>query len=308
MHLIINLNLAIDRIIEISRLQPGGVHRAITSATRAGGKGVNVARVLKALGEPSTVLGFLGGSSGEMIRNAMIAEEIEHEVVNIQEESRTCMILRDLETGDETVVNERGPTIGTASLGSLSQKYESYIQLAETVIISGSLPPGLPEDTYAHLLGIASRAGRRTFLDTSGPPLIQALEAEPFTVKINHAEASDALSMEINTMEAAVEAASRLCSAGARNAMVTLGRAGAAAQFEHKRFLIRPPALDSARAVGSGDAVFAGLASALRKGQTFEQALRFAIASGTATAKYGISDVTSDRVSEIAATVVLTEA
>jgi tagatose 6-phosphate kinase len=90
--------------------------------------------------------------------------------------------------------------------------------------------------------------------------------------------------------------------------MVTLGREGAAALFEDKHFLIRPPALDSARAVGSGDAVFAGLASALRKGQTSEEVLRFAIATGTATAKYGIGGVTRDRVSEIAAAVVLTRA
>src|SRR5438876_5117938 len=108
MYLIVNLNLAIDKTIEAPHLVPGGVHRSTSTSTRAGGKGVNVARALKALGEQSLLIGFTGGPTGELIRDGLSRASLNFLDVRVNGDSRTCFIIREADSHSETVINEPG--------------------------------------------------------------------------------------------------------------------------------------------------------------------------------------------------------
>jgi 1-phosphofructokinase family hexose kinase len=186
MLLIVNLNLAIDHIVEVEELRAGEVQRSLRERRQAGGKGVNVARVLKTLGEPSLLLGFAGGEAGEFIEANLRAEGIASLNTRAREESRTCLVVNDRSRREQTVINAPGASISDEEFRNFEANYERSLTLADFVIIDGSLPPNLHADTYARLIEKAHARGKRVLLDCAGAPLRPALAARPFLVKLNH--------------------------------------------------------------------------------------------------------------------------
>ncbi len=299
MHLIVNLNLTMDRTIELSHLVPGTVHRSKSSRLRGGGKGVNVARALKALGEESTVIGFLGGSTGEVIRQALDSESINFVPINIEGNSRTCYIIRELDPSAETVINEPGPLINLDEFAELEAVFSNHMKFADVVILTGSLPPGVPEDTYRRLIHIAAQGSGVSLLDTTGVALAHGLAAGPSVVKINVDEAAAATHLELTTSELALLACRRLQELGAKDAMVTRGPLGAVARFDGVSYSATGPNLIRPQSVGSGDAVLAGIATGIRRGIKPIDTFRLAVATGTAAAKSGIEYLTAESVRNI---------
>jgi 1-phosphofructokinase family hexose kinase len=177
MILIVNLNLAVDHIVEVDELRAGEVQRSRGARQRAGGKGVNVARVLKTLGEASLLLGFCGGRAGDLIAAGLRAEQIASRCTNVRAESRTCLIINDLGRRAQTVINAPGAPVGDAEWRDFEATYTRELPRAQLVVIDGSLPPNLPEDTYARLATAAREAGKRVVLDCAGAPLGHALGA-----------------------------------------------------------------------------------------------------------------------------------
>jgi tagatose 6-phosphate kinase len=131
MILVVNLNLAVDQILRVDGLQLGGVHRSKSSLRQAGGKGVNVARVLRTLEEQCVVTGFLGGELGEFIARGLSQEAIAFECTPIKNESRTCLVLVDSEQGRQTVINEPGPEISQAEMARFVDNYGRLLTRAE---------------------------------------------------------------------------------------------------------------------------------------------------------------------------------
>lgn len=287
MILVVNLNLAVDEIVHLDGFAVGDVHRTSHVERLAGGKGVNVARVLKALNERAVLTGFLGGRAGDFIAQELHREEISSSCVPIRNESRTCIILDDRATRTQTVINEAGPEVSEAELRAFLNQYERLLSSSDMVVITGSLPPKLSTEVYARLIYTANEMRKPALLDTSAEPLRKGLGARPFMVKINAAEAGQLLGLQINDFDDAAEAARSLIESGARHAMITLGAAGAVLNFEGVEHRMKPPHIEPRNSVGSGDAAMAGIATALMRGLDVEELARLAIGAGAANALRG---------------------
>ncbi|MDQ1610763.1 MAG: tagatose 6-phosphate kinase [Pyrinomonadaceae bacterium] len=301
MILIVNLNLAVDHIVEVDDLRAGEVQRSRGARSAAGGKGVNVARVLKTLGERSLLLGFAGGHAGDLIESGLRAEQLASRCTRVRDESRTCLIINDRSRREQTVINAPGAAVAEAEWRDFEATYARELPGAKLVVISGSLPPNLHADTYARLTTAARDAGRRVLLDCAAAPLRHALAARPFLVKINAAEAAEfeATEFEITDFSGAARAARRLCETGAENAMVTSGAQGALLDFAGVRYKFVAPRVRAVNSVGSGDAALAAFAAALRQGLTPQAAGALAVAAGAANALHGAGVCSADEIAEL---------
>lgn len=299
MILIVNLNLAVDHIIELDDLRAGQVQRSRRERRQAGGKGVNVARVLKTLGEESLLSGFLGGRAGDFITAGLQAEKIAARSTRVADESRTCLILNDRARREQTVVNAPGPAISDEEFHRFEVGYLYSLSDVALVVITGSLPPNLPENTYARLTTTAREQGKRVLLDCAGAPLKAALAARPFLVKINHTEAAELLAAPVTNFSDAAAATHKLRAAGVESAMITLGAEGALLDFEGARYRFVAPRVRSVNSVGSGDAALAGLATGLQRGWTAQESGSVAVAAGAANALHGVGGCSAEEIEEL---------
>jgi 1-phosphofructokinase family hexose kinase len=309
--LIAGPNLTIDRTLTIEELRPGDVMRFESAAITPGGKGVNVARVAKALGAPALLVGFTPGHTGQAAARLIAEEGIELRPVDVPGELRAAIIV--LERGGRvTVLNEPGPELHEGDW----ERYEAAVAegLAghRVLVCSGSLPPGAPREAYARLTAIASRAEATAVVDAAGEVLGAALEAHPDLVTPNLAEAEGLLHGRADeTVEAgdpaevrarAGAAASELVQRGARAAVVTAGAAGAAVA---DAFTVRwHPAqkVSVHNPIGAGDSFAGGLAAALERGDALDAAVDFGLATATASVESPTAGVIDpERARELAA-------
>lgn len=268
MILTVTLNPSIDTRYEVDHLVIDDVNR-VTPAKTAGGKGLNVSRVLVQLGDDVVATGLLGGHSGAYLGDLMDADGICHRFTPIAGESRTCIAL--LHDGNQTEFLESGPTVSADELAAFTDNYRGLVAEADCVTISGSLPRGVDADYYAELVRIAAEAGKPVLLDTSGAALDAALAApvKPTLVKPNLTEINALLGTSFTTGEAdalgdAVAADPRF--AGISWVVVTMGGAGAVAFHEGRRYRVTTPPIAAVNATGSGDSTIAGFAHAIAAG------------------------------------------
>jgi tagatose 6-phosphate kinase len=222
---------------------------------------------------------------GRFIARGLREEGITHACTRIEGESRTCLILDDVQHNTQTVLNEPGPEVSATEFARFADRYRRLLRRVDAVVISGSLPPGLAADAYAEMASDARSAGRRVLLDTSGEPLREALAARPYLVKLNQTEAADLLGC---APADAPDGLDSLRALGAGNAMITLGSGGAVLLFEGETCRFVPPPIAARNAVGSGDAVMAGLAAGLRRELAPVELGRLAVAAGAANALHGM--------------------
>lgn len=299
MILIVSPNLAVDQTVHVDHLVAGQVHRSKSTRREAGGKGVNVARVLTTLEVPCLLTGFVGGSQGQFITQGLKEEKISFRPCPIQHESRTCYLLVDDERFQQTVVNEPGPVISAEESASLVSIFRGELSRVKWVMFSGSLPPGTPAGLYAELISLAQAAGKRTLLDCSGVALRPAAQAGPFMLKINHAEATSLMDEPVSNVEQAVQAAEVLQSKFAALVMITLGASGAVLASDDDRYLFVPPTIQARNTVGSGDATLAGLVAGLIQGLPIEELGKLATAAGAANALHGGGHCTKGEIEEL---------
>lgn len=189
------LNPALDITYEIDALHRSSTHRVRRVHMRAGGKGVNVAWVLQALGVSAAVAGFAGGATGRRLDEELGQAGLETRWVWVEGETRRCLAVFEQGVAQATEFNEPGPTIATAAWEEFVSSFAEWVRRDEfaAVVFSGSLPPGLPADAYARLIRLARSAGVYTVLDTSGEALRQGLAAGPHLVKPNLRELEELL-------------------------------------------------------------------------------------------------------------------
>ncbi|MEV5750373.1 1-phosphofructokinase family hexose kinase [Actinoallomurus sp. NPDC052308] len=235
-------NLALDVTYEVPELRPGGTHRVETVHTRAGGKGVNVARVLRSLGHDVLVLGLAGGATGDAVRADLDAAGLAHDLVPIAGETRRTVTV--VAGGDATLLNEPGPVVTPEEWAAL----EARIPDADVVVISGSLPPGVPQDAVARL----ARRDVPVIVDTSGEALRHAAPYA-WAVKPNAAELT-----ELTGTDDPVAGARAL---RARAVVVSLGADGLMAVTGDEVHRVPPPRVVSGNPTGAGDSVVAALAA-----------------------------------------------
>jgi len=285
----VTLNVALDRTVAVPRMALGNRHRAVDSRTAAGGKGVNVARALKSLGEPVIATGLAAGPTGARIRELLDAEAVLHDFVDVAGDSRTNLSIVDPTSGEQTEVNERGPQVTPADLERFSARLAYLARGADFCVIAGSLPPGAETGAYAELISTLRAGGVPTLLDTDGEPMRAGLRAQPAVVAPNVAEAEEAVGHEFTDEEELSDGLSRLIDMGAEEAIVTTGSGCIAITGEpHARdgyeATIEP--LATVASVGSGDAFLAGYVSARRAGRPASTCLAYGVASGAESTQH----------------------
>ena len=213
-------NAAIDKTLTVPNFQTGFRHRASDSLTLPGGKGVNVARALKNLGQPVVVTGLVGGRAGQQIVEGLTRENILNDVVHIAGESRTSTVVVDPTTMSQTEVIEYGPVVTPAELEALLDKIEYLAKGASVVVLAGSLPRKVPEDFYATAMQRLRRYRCYLVLDSYGEPLHRGVRARPHLVTPNVREAEDLVGHEFHDEQDIVDATAAICELGARNVIV----------------------------------------------------------------------------------------
>lgn len=287
MILTVTLNAALDITYRIDALRPHTTHRVATVAERPGGKGVNVARVLHALGEPVLATGLAGGATGAQIRSLLAAGGVPEAFTSIAGESRRTVVVASGD-GEPTGFWEPGPRVSADEWETFLARYRELLGDADVVALSGSLPPGVPDDAYAILVGLARAAGAATILDADGGPAYLGVRARPDVVKPNARELSalhgDILRRPVLlvSLPEAKEAAAAIRHLGARTVVASLGAAGLVASTGDGVFHAAPAAPVMGNPTGAGDACVAALARGLRIGEPWPERLRDAVALSAA--------------------------
>ncbi|HTR72456.1 MAG TPA: 1-phosphofructokinase family hexose kinase [Solirubrobacteraceae bacterium] len=279
----VTLNAAIDKSLSVPNFKLGRRHRTVEQRTVAGGKGVNIARTLKALGQPVIATGFAGGVTGTHIVEQLTDEAILNDFVRIKEESRTNTSVLDPTTGEQTEINERGPSVSEHEVELFADKLLYLARGAAIVVFAGSLPRGVDPEIYATLIHDLARMEVTTVIDTDGEPLHHAVRAEPDIVSPNQLEAEELVGHEFAGDEERSLAVREIAALGPREAIMTLPD-GCFAQvlidgrptLKRARIDLREPVAKS----GSGDAFLAGYLAARYESRAPDQCLRFGVACG----------------------------
>jgi 1-phosphofructokinase/tagatose 6-phosphate kinase len=279
----VTLNAAIDKTLSVPNFRLGRRHRTVEQTTMAGGKGVNIARSLKSLGQPVIATGLAGGPTGTRIVEQLTDEGILNDFVRIREESRTNTAVLDPTTGEQTEINERGPAIAPRELELFIDKLTYLSRGAELVVFAGSLPRGVETDAYATFVRELRKLGVTTIVDTDGEPLRQAVRAEPTIISPNVNEAEELVGHEFNDEQDMIFAIRELGQLGPRESMMTTpDGCFACLQGDTGPVLYRAriEPREAVATVGSGDAFLAGFVAARYEGRPPEDCLRFGVACG----------------------------
>jgi len=303
--LTVTLNPALDQVYEVADFAVGKLNRPVSKTVTAGGKGINVARAYRALGGQAMATGLAGGSVGRDIVDAAANEGIPTAFVSIAAESRACVKIADSATGVLTELNEPGPVVTAEEYGRLLARLRELLPDFDVIVLSGSVPPGVPTDVYAQLIRIArDEFGVASLLDASGDALTAGIEAKPEIVKPNRHEAAELGIDPVRWQDAATELRHRY---GVPVAVVTAGAEGAVVESGAGKWRAASPPIDVKSPVGSGDSLTAGFLSGWGDRDAVT-ALKFGVAAGAVNAQsYRSGDVNADAVRQMADRVTVTE-
>jgi len=285
----VTLNAAIDKTLAVPNFRLGRRHRAVEQTAMAGGKGVNVARALKALGQPVIATGVAGGPTGTLITEALTDEGILNDFLRIREESRTSTAVIDPTSGEQTEINEYGPLVSEGELERFVDKLLYLARGATVCVFSGSLPRGVDPGLYGRLIEELKRLGVSTVLDSEGEPLIIGTRKGPGLVSPNELEAEGLVGREFADEEDRLAGIAEMGELGAGEAIMTLPD-GCLAMLadggERRVYRATLDPLEPVAAVGSGDAFLAGFVAARYSGSGNEDCLRFAVACGAESTQH----------------------
>jgi tagatose 6-phosphate kinase len=282
MILCLNLNAAIDKTIVVSPFQINKIHRPESVLLLAGGKGCNVARALKRLGQTPVVSGWVGGFAGQFIETELHQEDIQTAFVHTDFESRTCTSILDRTNQTMTEIYENGESVPAAKIDELRDFIAKNIKKYLAITLSGSMPPGVPSDFYADVIDIANKENVLTFLDSSGESLRKGIVARPFLVKPNEAEIKSLLGIDPEESVDFSRVAEETSTQYRTKVLLSLGAAGAVAADVSGVYRVENPQVEAISAVGSGDCTLAGIVHGYLQGYSFKDSVVCGIAAGTA--------------------------
>ncbi len=280
----VTLNPAVDRELTVPEITFDEVLRASASRVDYGGKGFNVSRMWAALGATSVALGVAGGRSGQLLAEGLAGLGIETDFLWIQGETRTNVSIVPADHSRYIKVNEAGPAIDASAYQALLDKVAGLARDGDWWVLAGSLPPGAPVTAYADLIRIIQNAGGHAVLDASGKALARGCQASPRLVKPNAVEAEALTGRPIETIEDAMSAANQIRTWGVGAAVISMGATGAVMATETGVWQASPPPIRERNPIGAGDSMVAGLVWRLSQDAATEEALRWGVACGAATA------------------------
>ena len=282
MILCVNLNAAIDKTIVVNSFRLGEIHRPEAVKSLAGGKGCNVARALQQFGEEPVVTGWVGGTAGQFIENGLRQEGIQTDFVYTDFESRTCTSILDGRNQTMTEIYENGDPVPAAKVAEMLARFREIVGGYTAVTLSGSIPPGVPQDIYAQLINIAREKSVPAFLDSSKEALFQGVAAKPFLIKPNETEVTILAGRKLTTTAKFAAAASAISTRYETIVVLSLGKNGAIAAQGQEVVHVQNPPVEAQSAVGSGDCMLAGLAYGFSHELSLVEAVKYGVAAGTA--------------------------
>lgn len=281
MILSVTMNPSVDILYQLDSFHLDTTNRANKTKKTAGGKGLNVARVIKLMNEDVIATGILGGAIGEFIEKELKKSNIPSEFLKTEHESRNCIAI--LHEGNQTEILEAGPTLSEREENDFLEKYKQLVKEADVVTISGSLPKGIDSSIYQKMITIADGEQTAILLDCSGDPLRNAIlnKEKPYLIKPNETELSQLLNREITSNPVQLkETLTQDLFQGIPWIVVSMGADGAFVKVNDTFYTVKIPKVNAVNPVGSGDATIAGLAVAISKQQTVADTIKTAMTTG----------------------------
>jgi tagatose 6-phosphate kinase len=275
---------ALQRSMTFDRLAIGAVNRAVRSRHYASGKSINAARVIATLGHAVLATGFLGGASGALIHRELERDHIKNDFVDVSPATRTCVTAIDAAARTATELVEEAVHVEAALYDQLLHRLERHLGTASVLVLSGSLPSGAPPGFYEACVKLAAAAHVEVVLDAKGPELLAALPRHPRLIKPNRDELGKTLDLKLKDDPSTLAAMRQLIASGARQVIVTDGPRPVLCADAKSAWRLTPPKIQPVSAIGSGDALAAGVAIAIDQGMDLVAATTLGIACAAANA------------------------
>ena len=278
----VTLNPSLDYVMHLNELSISGVNRSVKEEVYPGGKGINVSIVLNNLGIANKALGFIAGFTGNEIDRVM--KRLGSNTDFIMLDHGISRINVKLEAEKETEVNGMGPKITPADLRELFGKLEA-IQDGDFLVLAGSIPNSMPNSIYQDIMKELAHKNIHIVVDATKDLLLNVLKYKPFLIKPNHIELAEMFNVELKSDDDIITYARKLQEMGAQNVLISMGGDGSILiTSEGEVVKISVPKGTVINTVGSGDSMVAGFIAGYLKSKDLKQALKFATATGSATA------------------------
>lgn len=298
----VTLNPSIDFLVRLPEFKVGEVNRMTSDDKFPGGKGINVSRILARIGSDSTALGFLGGFTGNFIKEKLQAEAIKTDFVEIASDTRINVKIK---SSTESEINGAGPKVSTAEREAFFAKLD-VLTSSDIVVLAGSAPASLGQDFYLEVIKKIKAQGADFVIDIEGDVLVKSLASQPLVVKPNNHELAAIYGVEFDSVDDLIPYGHKLLADGAKHAMISMAGDGALLFANGKTYFAKAIKGTVKNSVGAGDSMIAGFVGEFAKSQDAVKAFRQGVACGTATA-FSDDLASSDFIQAIADQVVIEE-
>lgn len=285
MILSVTLNPCIDKTIYLDRLELGSYNRVKNTRIDLSGKGLNVSTVLNHLREETLCMGLNFRNNGSVLEQTMNSRGLKHFFVYTNGSIRTNIKLFDQSCQVMTEVNEAGPTVSPATVDKLIDEIDVRLDHTHILVLSGSIPPGVPADIYQRLIRMAHKKDVKTILDTAGEPLLLGLQEKPFLIKPNSTEFEQAFRKQLKAGKGPLEIARELVDGGIPYLCISMGADGALLLDREHAYRAKALPVEAKGLTGAGDSMVAGMCYALRKRLSTEDMLRYAMAAAAGSVR-----------------------
>ncbi|MBO4495246.1 MAG: 1-phosphofructokinase family hexose kinase [Clostridiales bacterium] len=274
----ITLHPAMDKLVFVDGLVPGGLNRADKVVFRAGGKGINVSREVRRLGGRTVAMGVISGQTGKKIARMLLEKGVPCDFIEVPGETRTNCKIIDRKTGQCTEINEYSPTLSEENLQEMERKIRANVKKGDVVVFSGSAPVNTPADVYRRWIGIASELGAMTVLDADGDLLLEGIQGHPTVVKPNRKELGVLLGRNVDIVsDEVIQSVRDFLTGDMRMIFLTLGPQGAVLVERDNVIFAPAPDVNVVSTVGAGDAMAAAIAVGLSNGYPASEIMQMAV-------------------------------
>jgi 6-phosphofructokinase 2 len=279
--LTLTINPAVDRTITVDRLVFEDRGYILDRAEAAGGRGINASQVIHQFGGKTMALLTSGGENGAKMEASLGRMGFPYQIVRVRQETRTNFTISDRQ-GLTVKLNEIGAPLEPHEINQIRDAVNTHLKKARWLMICGSLPPGVPPHFLCEVIQMAKKHDVKTLLDSDGEALVHAIECKPTVITPNQPEAERLLGRALITRTQCLEAIERIKGMGAESVILSLGSRGAIGYGPDGIFEALPPRIEAVCPIGAGDALAAAFVWSFDKKKTFQEALRWAVAAGTA--------------------------
>lgn len=277
----ITFSPSIDYISYVDNFEAAALNRSTTARFYPGGKGINISRILTRLDCPTTAWGYVGGFTGQFIEEYLSEEKVRHQFLSLQQQTRINVKIKSTE---ETDINGPSPNLSMENIEDLKRLVKQYLAKDDWLIVSGTIPNTVSDEFFEYLQNHCKTVGAKWILDTSGPRLKKLINFCPFLIKPNQEELEELVGQKITTIEETVNYAKQLVAQGVQVVVVSLGAKGAICSSKVETLLAQAPKGEVVNTVGAGDSLVAGMMAQIVKVRSLEEAFRYGVAAGSATA------------------------